>query len=111
MKIVWLVADVTAVGSPDRAERGILGEILIGRFLGQFRLYLWPGTLFWCRTPLLSSNKFTQGHSMKIKWLVADVTAVGSPDRAEHAILGVILVGRCFGQFRLDFWSGSHFVM
>ena len=25
---------------------------------------------------------------MKMKWLVADVTAVGSPARAEHAILG-----------------------
>ena len=28
---------------------------------------------------------------MKIKWIVADVTPVGSSDRAEHAILGVIL--------------------
>ena len=26
---------------------------------------------------------------MKIEWLVADVTAVGSPDRAERAILEV----------------------
>ena len=28
---------------------------------------------------------------MKIESLVSDVTAVGSPDRAEHAILRVIL--------------------
>ena len=28
---------------------------------------------------------------MKIEWLVAGVTAVGSPDRAECAILGVML--------------------
>ena len=28
---------------------------------------------------------------MKIEWLVADVIAVRSPDRAEGAILGVIL--------------------
>ena len=42
----------------------------------------------------MSSNNFTQGHLVKIEWLVADVTAVGSPDRAERAILGVILVGR-----------------
>ena len=28
---------------------------------------------------------------MKIEWLVADVTAVGSPDRAECDILGMIL--------------------
>ena len=48
---------------------------------------------------------------MKIKWLIADVTAVRSPDRAERAILGVILAGHCFAQFRLYLLSGSHFVM
>ena len=32
---------------------------------------------------------------MKIKLLVADVTAVGSPDRGEHAILGMILEVSC----------------
>ena len=31
---------------------------------------------------------------MKIEWLVANVTAVGSPERAEHAIWGVILAVR-----------------
>ena len=30
---------------------------------------------------------------MKIELLVTDVIAVGSPDRAEHAVLGVILAG------------------
>ena len=48
---------------------------------------------------------------MKIEWLVADVTAVGSLDRAERAILGVIVAGRVFGQFRSFLWSGSHFVV
>ena len=33
---------------------------------------------------------------MKIKSLVSDVTAVRSPDRAERAILEVILAGRFF---------------
>ena len=33
---------------------------------------------------------------MKIKWLVTDITAVGSPDRVKRAILGVILAGRFF---------------
>ena len=28
---------------------------------------------------------------MKIKWLVTDVTAVESPERAERAILGMLL--------------------
>ena len=32
---------------------------------------------------------------MRIKWLVMDITAVGSPDRAERVILGMILAG-CF---------------
>ena len=31
---------------------------------------------------------FNQGHLMKIKWLVAGVTTVGSPDRAERAFWG-----------------------
>ena len=31
---------------------------------------------------------------MKIKWFVVNVTAVGFPDGAEHAILGVILAVR-----------------
>ena len=33
---------------------------------------------------------------MKIEWLVTNVTAVGSPDRAKRAILGVILAGDFF---------------
>ena len=46
---------------------------------------------------------------MKIEWLVADVTAVGSLEK--RAILGVIVVGRVFGQFRSFLYSGSHFVV
>ena len=33
MKMVWLVANVTAVGSLDRAERAILGMIVAGMVL------------------------------------------------------------------------------
>ena len=28
---------------------------------------------------------------MKLEWLVANVKPVGSPDKAEHAVLGIIL--------------------
>ena len=38
---------------------------------------------------------------MKIEWLVANVTTVGSPDRAKHAILGIIL--DIFGSFQAIF--------
>ena len=48
---------------------------------------------------------------MKIELLVADIIAVGSRDIGEGAILGVILAGHCFCQFRSYLWSGSHFVM
>ena len=37
---------------------------------------------------------------MKIEWLVTDATAVGSPDKAERAILGVILARYFFCRFR-----------
>ena len=59
----------------------------------------------------MSSNNFTWGHLVKIEWLVADVTAVGSLDRAERAILGVIVAGRVFGQPRSCLWPGSYFVV
>ena len=48
---------------------------------------------------------------MKIEWLVADATAVGSLDRAERAFLGVVVSGRVFGQSRSFLWSRRHFVM
>ena len=59
MKIEWLVANVTPVGSRARAECDILGIIL--------NLF-WPitavfvvvgGGTLWCSYPLLSSNDFT----------------------------------------------------
>ena len=48
---------------------------------------------------------------MKIKLLVTDAPAIGSPGRAECAILGVIVAGRVFGQSRSYLWSGGHFVV
>ena len=65
----------------------------------------------WGRNPLLSSDNFTQGHLVKKEGLVADVTAVRSLDRAECAVLLVILAGRVYGQSRLYLWLRPHFVM
>ena len=45
MKIEWLVTDVTAVGSPDRAERAILEVIFARRFLGQIQAVFVVGEL------------------------------------------------------------------
>ena len=59
----------------------------------------------------MSSNIFIYGHVVKIEWLIAEVTAVGSLDRAERAILLLIVVRRVFGQFRSYLWLGSHFVV
>ena len=39
----------------------------------------------------MSSNNFSKGRLMDLKRLIADITAVESPERAERAILGVIL--------------------
>ena len=39
----------------------------------------------------MSPNNFTHGHLVKTEWLVTNVKPIGSPDRADHAILGVIL--------------------
>ena len=48
---------------------------------------------------------------MKLEWLVTDVTAGGSSDRGGRAILGGVLAGRVFGQFRPHCGSGSHLGM
>ena len=98
MKIEWLVTNVTVVGSPDIAERAILEVILAGHFLAYSGRICGRGATLW--KPLLSPNKFSCGHLMKIESLVANVPAVGSPGRRERTILGVILAGYCFGQFR-----------
>ena len=51
---------------------------------------------------------------MKIEWFVTNVTAVGFPDRSEHALLdfggdfGLTILLANSGQC---LWPGSHFVM
>ena len=111
VKMEWLIPNVMAVGSPGRAERAISGVFVTGRVFGQSRSFCGRGATLWCTNPLLSSNNFTWGRLMKIEWLVNDVTASGSSGRAEHVILGVILAGCVFGQFRPYLWSLSHFLM
>ena len=59
-------------------------------------LFVVGGPLCDVGTPSLSLHNFTESHSMKIEWLVGNVTAVRSPDRAERAILKLILAGRSF---------------
>ena len=59
----------------------------------------------------MSSNNFIYGHLVKIERLVADVKAVEPLDRAERAILGVIVAGGVFVHSRSFSWSGSHFLV
>ena len=103
MKTEWLVADVAAVRSPDRAEHAkyFWGDLSLAFFFANSGYFCDRRGMFRYRNPLLSNNNFTQRHLMKTGWLVTDVKAVGSPDRAERAILGMILAWRPFGQFRL----------
>ena len=48
---------------------------------------------------------------MKLEWLIADVTAVGSPTRAESAVFGLFLTFLAdFGHFYgrgATLWSGD----
>ena len=101
MKMKLLVNDVPAIGTPDRAQYAVLWVVLAGRVFGQFRSFVWSGSHF--------AYNFTSGHLMKMKLLVTDVRPIGSPGRAESAILGVVLPGRVFGQFRTYLSPLSHF--
>ena len=90
MKTEWLVTDVTPVGSPDRADRAILG-VTLDVFLANSGHFCGQGATLWCRNPLLSPNVFSYRRLMKTEWLVTAVTTVGSPDRAEDKMLRLIL--------------------
>ena len=85
--------DITAIESPDRAECAILGVDLAARtcFWPIQDVFVVREPLCGVGTPLLSPDNFTRGHVMKIEWLATDVTAVGSPGKAERAILRGIL--------------------
>ena len=111
MKIEWLVTDATAVKSSDREERAILGVILAGQFLVNLGHICGRGATLQYRNPHLSPSNFTQGHLMKIEWLVIDVTAVRCSDRAEPAVWAVVSARLFFGQFRSFLMLGSHFVV
>ena len=80
-------------------------------FLSNSNHFRGRGASLWCRNFLLGSSNFNLGYLMKIEWLVTNLTAVGSPGRAERAVLGVISAGRVFGEFRIYLWSLSHIVM
>ena len=120
MKTEWLVTDVTAAESPDIVERAILEVIMAGRCFAQFSAFLWSIGHFvfpWQRRTCYFGGDFgwalfcpvqavflvreslcdVGDPSWALLSLVADATAVRSPELAERAILGVILAGRCFG--------------
>ena len=73
MKIEWLVTNVTAVGSPDRAEHAILRVFWLGDFLANSGPICGQGANLWYGNPLLSPNTFNYCHLMKIEWFVANV--------------------------------------
>ena len=57
MKIEWLVTNVTAVGSPARAERDFFGTIL--DFFASSGGYCGRGGTLGSGNPLFSPNNFT----------------------------------------------------
>ena len=109
--IEWLVdnVSVSAVGTPDRAERTILGVILAGRFFPNSSHICGRGAPLWCRVALFSPTNFTYGYLMIMEWLVTNVRTVGSSDRADPTIFWGDF-GCFFYQFRPYLWSGSLFV-
>ena len=59
----------------------------------------------------MSSNTFIEGILVKVKWLVANVTTIGSLGGPKRTILGGVLAGSVFTRYRTYLWSGGHFVV
>ena len=92
MIIERLIADVTPVGSSAGAEhnilRMILGVDLLIQTIFVVRKPLWDVEIpSWALIPFLSRVIYWK----YVEWLLAGVTPAVSPDRAERAILGMIL--------------------
>ena len=95
MKIEWLIINITADMSLVRATSVFFGYFwAIFSFFGQVRPLFRSGSHFVSGNSILGSKKLTSDYLLKMEWLITDVTAIGSPARAEE-FFWVILV---------DFW-------
>ena len=73
------------------------------------KLFLWLGATLRVGRPPASSKILMYDHFMKaLVWLITDVTAYGSPIRAE-SVFGPFLI--FFGRLEPLLWSGSHFMI
>ena len=79
---------LTDVGSPTRAKR-VFGLLLL-LFFGQIGRFCCQKATLLSGNTTLSPKNFTEGHLMKFKWLLANVTAFGFPTRAESEVFGAI---------------------
>ena len=89
LKTKWWITNITAVRS--LTDRNVKFWSDLGHFFVNSGRLCDQGATLRSGNPLLSPNNFIQGPLMKIELLVSNVTAVGSPDKAQRDILGMIL--------------------
>ena len=112
MRLVLMLAK--QIGQAEDTKIGTTGPLmLVGSGLGHCPRdgLAVPLRMFYHTTVRLHRNKFYLIYIVKIEWLVADLTAVGSLDRAERGILEGIVPGCILCQIRSYLWLGSHFVV
>ena len=84
MNIEWLITNVTATGSPARADWWFILDIFVRRLANSGRI-CGQGATLWSGNPFLSNWNLTYVEPiMKIEWLTTNITAVGSSARAER---------------------------
>ena len=88
MKIEWLFTGVSRVGSPDRAERDILGMVLGDFWANLGRCCSQEATLL-CRNPLLSPNMYLYLGPFIENRVIADETSAVFPAKVERKNLRI----------------------
>ena len=88
MKSEWLITNVRAVSSPAIVGERNLFVILDDFWPTQATFVAWEPILTW-KSPFEPSS-LSQDHLMNIEWLITDITAVGSPARADSEFVWAI---------------------
>ena len=109
-KTVIFISKIASLGAWKSCHTPLSPKLPdVCHFLANSGCFCGRGATLRSENPLLVPENLIYDHLMKIKWSVANVTAIRPPFRAESGSFWVIL--NFFDQFRPLLWSSKNFVI